>query len=255
MANVAASRDGSVVYIPAESRGQEHSFGSIAAARATRPWNRRWSSRGIPGCLPTVTVSRSRWDELRRSSLGPLPPRCLETSPQLTREDHNLFPIWWPDGKRILFSTRGDTNDLNVVDADKSLPEPDTLVRDSGLIWPMAWVRRQTDVVLVSPRTDGKHQDFELFQMTDRRWREWPRTRIDGFEARVSADRQWVAYTSNRSGQSEIWVRSFPEGGNPQQISREGGRDRRRQTGVSCSIERLQNDGSNRPQACPWNPP
>ena len=87
----------------------------------------------------------------------------------------------------------------------------------------MAWVRRQTDVVLVSPAQRWKAlRDLELFQMTDRRWREWPRTRIDGVEARVSADGKWVAYTSNRSGQSEIWVRSFPEGGNPQQISREG---------------------------------
>ena len=226
VANVAASRDGTVVYIPAESPGLQHIVWVDRGGTATRAFEQalefpRHLRLSPDGERLAITVGRPEEGQvwvhyLRDASRPPV---------KLTREDHNVFPIWSPNGKRILFSTRGDTNALNVVDADKSLPEPDTLVRDSGLIWPMAWVRRQTDVVLVSPRRDGKHQDLELFQMTDRRWREWPRTRIDGVEARVSADGKWVAYTSNRSGQSEIWVRSFPEGGNPQQISREGGRD------------------------------
>ena len=38
-----------------------------------------------------------------------------------------------------------------------------------------------------------------------------------------SPDGQWVAYSSDETGQREVWVRSFPDGEQVQQISTDGG--------------------------------
>ena len=66
----------------------------------------------------------------------------------LTFENHNLFPIWFPNGKRILFFTRGRTKSLNAVAADSSSLEPETLATDAGPLMPMDWVP-WTDLVVV----------------------------------------------------------------------------------------------------------
>jgi hypothetical protein len=39
----------------------------------------------------------------------------------------------------------------------------------------------------------------------------------------ISPDGQWIAYTSNESGRSEVYVQPFPNGGRKWQISTNGG--------------------------------
>ncbi len=39
----------------------------------------------------------------------------------------------------------------------------------------------------------------------------------------VSPDGRWIAYTSNHTGRTEVYVESFPLGGQPWQVSRDGG--------------------------------
>jgi hypothetical protein len=68
---------------------------------------------------------------------------------RLTFENHNLFPIWFPDGKRILFITRGRHNQLNAVAADGSSLEPETLSTNGEPQVPMTWVPG-TDLVLIA---------------------------------------------------------------------------------------------------------
>ena len=82
----------------------------------------------------------------------------------LTFDNHNLFPIWSPDGKRILFLTRARTNTLNAVAADNSSLEPEPLATDSRLLWPLDWVR-ETDVVLVGQARAPTSTDLGLFKI------------------------------------------------------------------------------------------
>ena len=43
----------------------------------------------------------------------------------------------------------------------------------------------------------------------------------------MSPDGRWLAYVSSESGQNEVYVRAFPNPGNPVQISLRGGREPR----------------------------
>jgi eukaryotic-like serine/threonine-protein kinase len=42
-------------------------------------------------------------------------------------------------------------------------------------------------------------------------------------EAQFSPDGQWVAYSSDETGRAKIYVRQYPDFGNPSVISRDGG--------------------------------
>ncbi len=209
----------------ARAAGRDTSSGSITEARRHVRSNSRWSFRGIHGFLPTAGISRSRLDrrgagnvwvhDLTGASRPPL---------KLTFDNHNLFPIWSPDSKRLLFITRGRANYLNAVAADGSSLEPETLATNGEAQVPMTWVPG-TDLVLVAQARGETRQDLELFQMTGRTWRHWLQTRFDETEARVSPDGKWVAYTSDQTGQPEVWVRSFLDAGTPNRVSPDGGRD------------------------------
>jgi hypothetical protein len=47
------------------------------------------------------------------------------------------------------------------------------------------------------------------------------------YQATFSSDGQWVAYSSNESGRSEVYVTSYPDGRIKRKVSRDGGADPR----------------------------
>jgi WD40 repeat protein len=48
-------------------------------------------------------------------------------------------------------------------------------------------------------------------------------TEFNDSDGAFSPDGRWVAYQSSESGRNEIYMRSFPEGGNRFQVSTDGG--------------------------------
>ena len=226
VANVAATGDGTVVYISGGmSRGPRHIVWVDRRGTPTRAIDEPLEFPRYPRLSPdggrlAITTGPSVEGNIWVHDLG----ERSRPPVRLTFENHNLFPIWFPDGKRILFITRGRTNYLNAIAADGSSPAPETLTTHGEPQVPLTWVPG-TDLVLVARVTAETRQDLELFQMTDRTWRHWLQTRFDELEARVSPDGKWVAYTSDQTGQPEVWVRSFVDAGTPVRISSDGGRD------------------------------
>jgi Tol biopolymer transport system component len=52
---------------------------------------------------------------------------------------------------------------------------------------------------------------------------QWLRTPFAEYGASVSGSGSWIAYASNQTGASEVWVRPFPGPGAPVRVSSEGG--------------------------------
>ena len=227
VANVAAASDGTVVYVPGGvSRKLQHIVWVDRRGAQTRALEQALENPRHPRISPdggrlAIAVGNEAEGQIWVHDLT----GAARPGVPLTFENHNLFPIWSPDGKRILFLTRGRTSSLNAVAADNSSLEPETLATDAGLLMPMDWVPK-TDLVLVGQIRAPKGTDLELFQMTDRTWREiWPRPPFGENDARVSPDGKWVAFVSNRTGRSEVWVRSFLDAGSLRPISKDGGSD------------------------------
>jgi serine/threonine protein kinase len=130
------------------------------------------------------------------------------------------MPIWRPDGSRLVFRTptglherasSGSGNPELLLSTGPAIGYAQDwshdgaaliyhrLGRETGLdIWMLPIVGSRTPVPLL-------HTPFQ-----------------EGY-ARLSPDGRWMAYVSDESGRFEVYVRAFPSGEGPRQISNSGG--------------------------------
>jgi Tol biopolymer transport system component len=130
-------------------------------------------------------------------------------------------PVWSPDGVRIAFS---GPKGLYVKSASGG---PEQLLLPSGNpIPPSDWSRDGKYLLYteIDPRTRGDIRYLPL----DPSGKpgapvEFLKSEFNESQGQFSPDGHWVAYVSNESGQSEIYVRPFPSGGGLTKISSDGG--------------------------------
>ncbi len=123
-------------------------------------------------------------------------------------------PVWSPDGREIAFGA-GETGAARYFQGfyrrSVDNPQNNTLVVDSlpdisalndwspdGKFLLYQSVSLKTGYDLWTTPLDGKHKPQVFLQ-----------TRFDEKYARFSPDSRWVAYTSNESGKSEVYIRAF----------------------------------------------
>ncbi len=169
-----------------------------------------------------LAVEKTDW-ATGRHSIWILNPSRGTTSRLLLDPAGAHVPVWAPDGTRIAFgSNRAGGLDLYDIAADGSGGE--RLLQDSkaGFVRITDWSldgrfilydterRGQTDlrVLPLSPKGDA---------------RPYLETAADEQQGQFSPDVQWIAYSSNESGASEVYVRKFPDTGGKWQVSTRGG--------------------------------
>jgi Tol biopolymer transport system component len=138
------------------------------------------------------------------------------------RSNANL--AWSPDGLRVLFSSQRDgPANLFVQAADGGSPA-ERIVPNANAQWAGSWLRDGTTIsyVQIDPNTGA---DVWALRLTDRR--PWPLIVLPAaqFGGRVSPDGRWLAYTSNQSGTTEVWVTTFRQPGPGWQVSAGGGQE------------------------------
>ena len=131
-------------------------------------------------------------------------------------------PVWSSDGRRIIFqSTRLGSSDLFEKPSDGSADERVLLKSASG--------KMPTDVssdgkfLLFTEHDPASGSDLWVLPLTgDAKPTAVVRTPSDEAAGQFSPDVRWIAYQSNESGRTEVYVRAFPDGGT-WQISTTGG--------------------------------
>jgi serine/threonine protein kinase/Tol biopolymer transport system component len=131
-------------------------------------------------------------------------------------------PVWTPDGRRVTFgSNRSFHFTLFQKNSDGSGAE--TQINDLGVPQqgPWDWSR------------DGKYllvmKNAELWYLSSSDWQSRPFLQTKGTirNAQFSPDGKWVAYSSNETGSSEVYVSVFSNPLSKRQISRGGGQEPR----------------------------
>jgi hypothetical protein len=135
----------------------------------------------------------------------------------------NSMPVWSPDGTRIAFaSMRNGKWGLYLKQSDNTRTE-ELLIEIDLPAAPMGW--SPDGALLVYTTRDSRTAgDIWAVPLTgEKKPRPILQTPFDERNPQVSPDGAWIAYSSNESGRSEIYIRSFPEGPAKIQVSVNGG--------------------------------
>jgi Tol biopolymer transport system component len=145
------------------------------------------------------------------------------TSSRITATDTD-DGIWSPDGNRVAFEAEGGLFQkvLGGQEQDVVLP-PDAL---PGRQSPTSWSPDGRFVMYTAsdPKTGSDLWSSSLTgSPTPTPFLRSEASESQGQFSPQSRGLQWVAYASNESGRDEIFVRTFPDGGNLTMVSRGGG--------------------------------
>ncbi len=133
----------------------------------------------------------------------------------------DAFPVWSPDGKRIIWLSSREGNIRLYQKAASGAGQEEPLFNING--YPTDWSRDGRLIIYnrFSPKTaqdvwvlplDGAQQPFPFLQ-----------TEAYESEAQLSPDGRWMAYVSDESGKFEVYVQRFPDHSGKRQISTNGG--------------------------------
>ncbi len=139
--------------------------------------------------------------------------------------------VWSPDGSELIFSSdRDGPDDLYRKRADGS-GEIERLTDFASALFVSDWSADGRYVLVTRSGAEdpdnGWHGGNDIayldMQAGDGAVQAYLATEFAELEASFSPDGRWVAYQSNESGQTEVYVRPFPPAGGKWQVSDSGG--------------------------------
>jgi serine/threonine-protein kinase len=142
------------------------------------------------------------------------------------------YPVWTPDGKRILFSSIGGSRPAGIYwQSADGTGETERIVERTQASAPYSFAPDTSQFVL--RETNVQTSDDIVAVTMPQRGGSQPRpasvtplihSSFAENNAEISPDGKWIAYQSNESGRNEVYVRPFPyvEGGKTL-VSNKGG--------------------------------
>jgi Tol biopolymer transport system component len=142
----------------------------------------------------------------------------------LTTVSHNASPVWTTDGKRVVFSSRrAGPDNLYWKPADGS-GEAESLSTQQNIQVPNSWSPDGSVLAYTVVPEQGSAAGRDIW-LLPREGEPSPliATSSDEFGAAFSPDGRWVAYVSNETGRTEVYVQPYPGPGAKHPISTGGG--------------------------------
>ena len=141
---------------------------------------------------------------------------------RLTFGGSDGFPVWTPDGRRVVFQTiRDGVATVYWKPADGSGPAERLAVAETYDM-PHSFTPDGNQLALVQARSETS-TDLSWLDMTDRETHDYLKTDGPENSPMFSPDGQFLAYRSSESGRVEIYVQPFPATGGKWQVSTDGG--------------------------------
>ena len=134
-------------------------------------------------------------------------------------------PIWSPDDRRLYWmsSVGARIGDIHSLPSN-GIGREETILASDSLTTPLDITPDGNTLVFISsnPRI-GRPADLGVLSLVDHKTSAWRVTPFIERAARLSHDGHWIAYQSDESGQFEVYVQPFPQGGDKWRISTAGG--------------------------------
>ena len=227
-AGFSVSKNGSLVHLPpgafqggssrqlvwTDRQGQEEALDAeLAAYRHVRVSpDGAHLALDVDGVVQTYDIARGTFNR-------------VTTDPGL-----DWSPIWTPDGALLVFqSDREGTRELYWTPADGT-GTPERIVTPEGNVMavvPDTWVPDGTTLLFTQTRAGITADIWTLSMEGDLTADLLIEDEFITSSPAISTDGRWIAYDSDLSGQAEVYVQRFPDLGNRQLISTDGGRQPR----------------------------
>jgi len=139
--------------------------------------------------------------------------RSRGTSTQFTFDRFSIGAVWSPDGSRIIFSSNreGDLREFDLYQkpASGATDEELLLKSDERSTVPTSWSRDGRFLIYTATDSKMKKSIWVLPLQSDKKPLPFLRTEFNEDNGRLSPDGRWVAYQSDESGTTEVYVRPF----------------------------------------------
>src|SRR5258706_672343 len=146
-----------------------------------------------------------------------------DTLNRLTFTGDNRDPLWAPDGNHVAYtSSRDALFGIYWSTADGSAPEQ-RLVHTQFQPFACAFTRDGKKLIFNQFRADADASAWEVPVTGDTPAKPLTGITQAGGYADLSLDGEWIAYESQETGQSEVYVQPYPGPGGKWQISNNGG--------------------------------
>jgi Tol biopolymer transport system component len=133
-------------------------------------------------------------------------------------------PFWSPQDDRIVFRSNRTGSSKLYQRSSSPGGTDELLLDDEGSPWPTQWSRDGKYIVYFEVGYSKNKRDIWVLPTDGSRKIPFMTTEADEFMGQLSPDSRWMAFTSDRSGQHDVYVRSFPSGEGERRISISGGR-------------------------------
>jgi Tol biopolymer transport system component len=144
------------------------------------------------------------------------------TNSRLTDEGCAVYPIWTPDGIRLLFQWQKSVVPNLFWQPYDGSSLMERLTTSEYFQAPSSWSSDGKIVALVEVHPDSGY-DIVMLDVPSGRLTPFQKSQFNEKYPEFSPDGRWIAYTSDESKRDEIYVRSFPGPGKKYQVSSEGG--------------------------------
>jgi Tol biopolymer transport system component len=131
-------------------------------------------------------------------------------------------PVWSPDGRSVAYSARRKTVDLMLKDA-AGTREAEVLLESDEDKYSQHWSQDGKYLLFSSFGKDGGSDLWALPMSGEKKPFPVAKTRFVERHGALSPDGRYVTYSSDHSGQLEVYVQEFPEARNKWQVSTKGG--------------------------------
>ena len=216
-ADVGVSHDGVLIYVPGTGVQADQDRRLVWVDRAGReePISAPAALYETPRLSPDGRLVALELNEPANSDVI-IYDLQRETSTRLTFDPaSDTEPLWSPDGQRVLFASSRDGGAPNVyAKAADGTGSAERLTTSDSFQRPHSWSADGQSLIIIDARggnAPGSPAGVAVVSLgaedaTDGLLE----TQFDENQPAVSPDGRWIAYRSNESGQSHIYVRPFP---------------------------------------------
>ena len=218
------AESGLLAYVPGSARPPERSLAWV---------DRKGVAKDLPAALNTYASPRIAPDGKRMAiQLMGGGPQDLwiydfgrNTLMRFTFDGGAAFPLWTPDGRRLIYRTRSPTFAFRSKPADGQGTEQSLLGEDvDDLSATPASVSPDGKILLFGQHgPTGAGGAYALSLDGSGRIAPVLQSSFSQIQAEFSPDGHWVVYTSNESGRDEIYLQPYPGPGGKWMLSTDGG--------------------------------